>query len=493
MAWRDQLFARKSVEVLLAEMAGEHRLRRCLGPLSLTALGVGAIIGAGIFVLTGLAARDFAGPGLILSFTFAGIGCALAALCYAEFASTVPVAGSAYTYAYATLGELFAWIIGWDLLLEYAVASSAVAHGWAHYLQSLFRLFGASIPAAVLDTPIDYDVEAGHWMMTGGILNLPALLIVLAITVVLVIGIRESARFNAGMVALKLLVVVFVIAVGATYVEPRNWHPFLPFGFGGVLKGSAYVFFAYIGFDSVSTHAEEAIHPQRDVPIGIIVSLLLCTVLYILVAAVLTGMVPSASLSIDAPVADAFAARGMHAAVLLIATGALIGITSVLLVLLLSGSRVLLAMARDGLLSYRFFGAVHPRFRTPYKATILLGAGVATLAALFPLRLLADLVNIGTLMAFVVVCSAVIIMRRTHPDLERPFRTPWVPLLPGLGIVVNLAMMLALGWHNWARLGIWLVIGLVIYFTYGRKRSTLALSKELALGGASPGGRIADR
>ena len=492
MTWRQQLWARKSIDVLLAEMAGEHRLRRCLGPVSLTALGVGAIIGAGIFVLTGLAARDYAGPGLVLSFAFAGIGCALAALCYAEFASTVPVAGSAYTYAYATLGELFAWIIGWDLVLEYVVASSTVAHGWAHYLDTFLNLFGIAIPSAWISNPFDYDAASGQWLVTGAYLNLPAALIVFAITAVLVVGIRESARFNAGMVMLKVAVVLFVIAVGAVHVEPANWHPFLPFGLGGVLQGSAYVFFAYIGFDAVSTHAEEAINPQRDLPIGILASLALCTVLYILVAGVLTGMVPSPEIDIHAPVAEAFARRGMGIAVLIISVGALVGITSVLLVLMLSGSRVLLAMARDGLISRDFFGAIHPRFLTPHLATMVMGTAVAVLAALFPLKLLADLVNIGTLLAFVVVCAAVIIMRRTHPDLERPFRTPWVPVVPALGIAVNLAMMLALGWHNWLRLFVWLGIGLVIYATYGRKRSAMALSHELGLGGASPGGRTID-
>jgi APA family basic amino acid/polyamine antiporter len=493
MTWRKQLWARKSVEVLLAEMAGEHRLRRCLGPVSLTALGVGAIIGAGIFVLTGLAARDYAGPGLVLSFTFAGIGCALAALCYAEFASTVPVAGSAYTYAYATLGELFAWIIGWDLVLEYVVASSTVAHGWSHYLDTFLNLFGIAIPAAWINNPFDYDPVAAQWVVTGAYMNLPAALAVLAITVILVIGISESARFNAAMVILKVAVVLFVIVVGATYVDTANWHPYLPFGIGGVLQGSAYVFFAYIGFDAVSTHAEEALDPQRDIPIGILASLGFCTVLYILVAAVLTGMVPYAQIDIHAPVAEAFARQGMGIAVLFISSGALIGITSVLLVLMLSGSRVLLAMARDGLISRQFFGAVHPRYQTPHLATIVVGIAVAILAALFPLKLLADLVNIGTLLAFVVVCAAVIIMRRTHPDLPRPFRTPWVPAVPILGIVINLAMMLALGWHNWMRLFVWLAIGLVIYGVYGRKRSALALSEELSLGGASPGGRPLDR
>ena len=489
---RNQLFAVKPVDVLLAELAGEHRLRRVLGPVALTALGVGAIIGAGIFVLTGLAAHDKAGPGLILSFVVAGIGCALAALCYAEFASMVPVAGSAYTYAYATLGELFAWIIGWDLVLEYAVASSTVAHGWSHYFLSFLAIFGITLPERWTGTPIDIDPTSHLWVATGSYCNLPAALVVLFISVVLVVGIRESATFNAAMVILKLVVVLLVIGLGSAYIRPENWRPFLPYGWGGVLKGASYVFFAYIGFDSVSTHDEEARNPQRDVPIGIIASLALCTVLYILVAAVLTGMVPYTAISIDAPVAAAFATRGLRIAVFFISLGAVVGITSVLLVLLLSQERVLLAMARDGLIPREFFGAVHPRFRTPHKATILTGVLVATVAALFPLRILAELVNIGTLMAFVIVCAAVMVMRRTNPQLPRPFRTPFVPAVPVLGMAMNFWMMCGLGWENWTRLFVWLAVGLVIYFSYGRKRSTMALelAAELAATGASAAGRL---
>jgi APA family basic amino acid/polyamine antiporter len=427
----------------------------------------------------------------VLSFVVAGIGCAFAGLCYAEFAAMVPVAGSAYTYAYATLGELFAWIIGWDLVLEYAVASSTVAHGWSHYFISFLGLFDITLPAQWIGNPIDFDPAANVWAWTGAYLNLPAALVVLLVTVVLVVGIRESAGFNAAMVILKLAVVIFVIVVGAGYVNTANWHPFLPFGVSGVLSGAGYIFFAYIGFDSVSTHAEEARNPQRDVPIGIVASLAICTVLYILVAGVLTGMVRYDQIDIHAPVADAFAKQGMPTAVFLISLGAVVGITSVLLVLLLSQARVLLAMARDGLIPMSFFGAVHPRFQTPHKATILTGVVVATVAALFPLKILADLVNIGTLMAFVVVCAAVMVMRRTHPDLRRPFRTPFVPLVPILGIAINLALMFSLGWHNWLRLGVWLAIGLVIYFGYGQKRSTIRLAEELAQSGI--GGRAAGR
>jgi APA family basic amino acid/polyamine antiporter len=474
MTLREQMFTRKPVHVLLADTEGEHGLRRVLGPVALTALGVGCIIGAGIFVLTGLAANHYAGPALVLSFVIAGIGCTLAGLCYAEFAAMVPVAGSAYTYAYATLGELMAWIIGWDLVLEYAVASSTVAHGWSHYFVSLLGIFDIVLPQAWTGNPFDFDPARGEWFLTGAVMNLPALVIVLLVTVVLVIGIRESAGFNAGMVILKVAVVLFVIVVGAGYVNTANWQPFMPNGMPGVLKGAAYIFFAYIGFDSVSTHAEEARNPQRDVPIGIMVSLLLCTILYILVAGVLTGMVPYHEIDLDAPVAEAFAARGLAVAHLLIAIGAVVGITSVLLVLLLSQARILLALARDGLISRRFFGSVHPRFRTPHRATILTGILVGLAGAIFPLKLLADLVNIGTLMAFVVVCAAVIVMRRTNPDLHRPFRTPLMPWVPLGGIAVNLTMMFSLGWENWLRLAVWLAIGLVIYFVYGRKHSRLA-------------------
>ena len=476
MGLRQQLFAVKSVKLFEEEMASGNRLRRVLGPVALTTMGIGAIIGAGIFVLTGLAANVYAGPGLTLSFVVAGFGCGLAALCYAEFASMVPVAGSAYTYAYATLGELFAWIIGWDLLLEYAVASSTVAHGWSHYFYSFLQLFGIHLPTQWTASPIAFDPDTHGWVQTGSYCNLPAALVVLGITVILVVGIRESARFNATMVLLKLAVVGFVIVVGAFYIRPENWHPYLPYGVSGVFRGAAYIFFAYIGFDSVSTQAEEARNPQRDVPIGIIASLALCTILYILVAAVLTGMVPYHDIDLDAPVALAFGARGLPVAVFLISLGAVVGITSVLLVLLLSQARILLAMARDGLISYRFFGAVHPRFRTPYKASILTGVLVAAVAALFPLKILADLVNIGTLMAFVIVCAAVLVMRRTNPGLRRPFRTPLVPLVPILGVASNLLMMFYLGWENWLRLFVWLIIGLAIYFTYSRYHSRLARS-----------------
>jgi APA family basic amino acid/polyamine antiporter len=490
----NQLFARKPLSLLLEEMAGENRLRRVLGPVQLTSLGVGAIIGTGIFVLTGVAAHDKVGPALTLSFVVSGFACIFAALCYAEFASLVPVAGSAYTYAYATLGELFAWIIGWDLVLEYAVGSATVAHGWSHYFQDFIGILGLKLPHAFTNAPFDFNPATGQLVATGTLLDLPALLIAGLVTTVLVVGIRESASFNAAMVIVKVVIVFFVIIVGAFYVDPKNWQPFAPYGltgisffghtlFGqtgpggeplGMLAGAAVIFFAYIGFDSVSTHAEEARNPRRDVPIGIVTSLVLCTILYIAVAAVLTGMVPYHKINIDAPVSDAFKQVGLPWAQFLISLGALAGITSVLLVLMLSQPRVMLAMARDGLVPSGFFGAVHERFRTPWKSTILTGVFVGLMGALVPLRILAELVNIGTLLAFVIVCAAVLIMRRTYPQVERPFRCPLVPLVPILGIALCLLLMFSLPAENWLRLVIWLLLGFGIYFGYGRHHSTLA-------------------
>ncbi len=490
----NQLFRTKPLSLLLEEMKSENRLRRVLGPVTLTSLGVGAIIGTGIFVLTGVGAHDKAGPALILSFAVSGLACVFAALCYAEFASMVPVAGSAYTYAYATLGELFAWIIGWDLVLEYAVGSATVAHGWSAHFQDLLGSFNIHIPKVLANAPFDFNPLTGHFLITGTYFDLPAILITAIITAILVKGIKESASFNAGMVIVKLTIVLFVIVVGAFYIDPKNWQPFAPYGFTGIsffghtlfgqtgasgaplgmLAGAAIIFFAYIGFDSVSTHAEEARRPNRDVPIGIIASLIICTVLYIAVSAILTGMVPSDKIDINAPVANAFAQQGLPWAQRLIDVGAITGITSVLLVMMLSQPRVLLAMARDGMVPPSVFGVVHPKFRTPWKSTIITGLFVGTMATFLPLRILAELTNIGTLLAFVIVCSAVLIMRRTHPDAERPFRAPWVPLVPVLGILSCLVLMLSLPAENWWRLIVWLLIGFIIYFTYSRRHSVMS-------------------
>jgi basic amino acid/polyamine antiporter, APA family len=487
------LLAKKSGALLLRDAGGAYALRPILGPLQLTSLGIGAIIGAGIFVIIGVVAKDKAGAATMLSFVVAGTACGFAALCYAEFASMVPIAGSAYTYAYATLGELFAWIIGWDLLLEYGVGAASVAHGWSHYFVDFLGLLQIYLPPAFINSPFDFDPRSGRFIATGAIVDLPALLISAALTIVLVIGIKRSANFNFFMVVIKLAVVLLIIAVGIFYIDPANWHPFAPYGYAGVslfgktvigqhgaggeplgmMAGAAVVFYAYIGFDSVSTHAEEARDPSRDVPIGIIGSLTLCTVLYIAVAAVLTGMVPYQQIDIDAPLAKAFGRTGLPWAHALISVGALTGITSVLMVLMLSQPRIMLAMARDGLLPNRFFGAVHPRFRTPWKSTILTGTVVGVMGALLPLRMLAELVNIGTLLAFVIVCAAVLIMRRTNPEMPRPFRCPLVPLVPLLGISFCLLLMFSLPVENWLRLIVWLLIGFAIYFSYGRWHSVL--------------------
>jgi len=502
----NQLFARKPLEMLLEEMKGENRLRRVLGPVQLSALGVGAIIGAGIFVATGAAAHNVAGPALMFSYVIAGITCIFAALCYAEFAAMVPVAGSAYTYAYATLGELFAWIIGWDLVLEYAVGSATVATGWSGYFQNVMQKLGFVLPLAFRESPWRYD--AGHIVGTGSTFNLPAVIIVAIITAILVKGISESATFNGLMVMVKLAAVLFVIGVGAFYVNTANWHPLAPYGwtglniFGnhvagqqdasgsplGMLAGAAIIFFAYIGFDSVSTHTEEAKNPQRDVPIGIMASLLICTVLYIAVSAVLTGMVPTNEINIDAPVVEAFKRAGLTWMQYLVAAGAMTGITSVLLVMMLSQPRIMLALARDGLVPQGFFGDIHPSFRTPWKSTILTGLFVATMAGFVPLSILAEMTSIGTLFAFVIVCGAVLVMRRTNPHANRPFRAPLVPLVPILGILTCLLLMFSLPVENWYRLIVWMIVGLVIYFTYGIRHSGLRKQNE-ALQGAGVGNR----
>jgi APA family basic amino acid/polyamine antiporter len=501
------LFARKPLHALQEEAAaeGEGRLRRALGPFQLTAIGMGAIIGAGIFVTTGAIARQTTGPALILSYVVAGVACFFTALCYAEFASLVPVAGSAYTYAYATLGELLAWVMGWDLVLEYGVGAALVANGWSGYLQSVLSSFGMALPRAVSGPVVRYDPQLGHLLATGSVVNLPAVLIVGALMAVLVAGIRESARFNTAMVVVKVGAVLFVVGVGAFYVDPANWHPFAPYGmagtgifgktlFGhtdaggrpvGMLAGAALAFLSYFGFDAVSAQSEEARRPQRDVPIAILASLLICTALYMAVIAVLTGMVRYDRLDLNAPLANAFAQVGLGWAKLLIALAGVAGITTVLLVLLLSLSRILLAIARDGLLPPRFFGAIHPRFRTPYKATLATGLFVGAATAFLPIDLLVNLAIMGTLLAFVIVCAAIPIMRRTHPEVERPFRVPWVPLIPILGVLSCLLLMFSLPSENWLRLLLWFLVGMAIYALYGRRHSVLA--RRSAAGGKDGG------
>ncbi len=628
MNWKRQLFARKDLEMLLAEAAGEHRLHRVLGPVALTSLGVGCIIGAGIFVMTGRAAAQDAGPAVVISFGIAALGCAFAALCYAEFAAMAPVAGSAYTYAYTTLGEIFAWMIGWDLILEYAMGCATVASAWSGYLNKFLLVMPPhwQIPPQLLSDPFSTmeGLEGHAWF------NLPSVLIMAVVTTILVLGIRESARTNALLVIIKVAVVIFVIIVGCGYLSRGNWtkvpvtqrllpqdrvmpglvkdycrelagppradalagaahgvsgvqaapprakvlvrelsavyrrewaqqearrlekagrlsaagaaamvatveqvtesdvpreaadravvahllpavraagakeetshwgilgliglnrwlvpiddatrSPFAPYGLAGIMLGASIVFFAYIGFDSISTHAEEARYPQRDVPLGILVSLLLCTLLYMAVAAVITGMIPYPTIDIKAPIAAAFSdkavaehSRTLNVASGLIAAGGLAGMTSVLLVLFLSQARIFMAMARDGLLP-RVFGAIHPRFRTPHIATLVTGSVICVVAALTPIQKLEEMVNVGTLLAFVMVCAAVLILRFQRPHAQRPFRCPAVVVVAPLGMVVNLVLTLFLPLDTWLRLVIWLVVGLTIYFAYSRRHSLL--------------------
>ncbi len=457
------------------------------------ALGIGATVGTGIYVLSGEVAQKYAGPSLMLSFLLAAVGCGFAALCYSELASMVPVAGSAYTYAYATLGELIAWVIGWDLILEYAIGSAAVANGWSSYFGELMHnLLGFKLDPRLMMTPFDYNMKDGTWYFNMVALasgetvhawfNLPAVIVTLAITVVLVVGIRESAGFNAAIVLLNIGVILTIVGVGAAYVNPAHWHPFLhkERGWSGVFEGAGRIFFAYIGFDSISTHAEEARNPQRDLAIGIMGALFVCTILYVLVAAVLTGMVPYTEIDIFAPLASAFRAKGLTTASSLVSLGIVMGLTSSLLVGNLSQARILMAMARDGLLPERFFAAIHPRFKTPWKATIVVGVVVALAGAFAPFGFLAELVSIGTLFAFVIVCAAVWFLRHTNPEIPRPFRTPAMPFVASMGILINGLLICSLGVDNWLRLLIWLVVGLVIYFTYGRAHSKVDLAAEAA-------------
>ena len=473
------LLCTKSVERIVSDVEHGSHLKRSLTAWDLTMLGIGAIIGTGIFVLTGTAAANQAGPGIMGSYFVAGLACGFAALCYAEFASMIPVAGSAYTYAYATMGEIFAWLIGWDLILEYAVGSMTVAIGWSGYMQKLLHGVGIELPAWMAAAPPD------------GIINLPAVIIVLLITALLVMGIRESARANAVMVTVKLIAIVFFIGAGATFVKPENWTPFMPFGWSGVMAAAAVVFFAYIGFDAVSTTAEEARNPQRDLPIGIIASLIICTLLYLLVAAVLSGIVRVTDMRgnqqfLNAPVAYALSIIEQDWAAYLVSAGAVAGITSVLLVMLMSQPRIFFAMSRDGLLPERV-SKVHPRFGTPYITTIITGVVVAIVAGLTQIQTVGEMTSIGTLFAFVVVCVAVLVLRKKRPDARRPFKVPFGSVFPVLGIISCLYLMLSLPVITWVRFLVWLDLGIAIYWTYGRLHSPLVDKAEQAERSAGQG------
>lgn len=457
------LFRTKAIN---ADMYCDTGLRRCLSAFDLTMLGIGAIIGAGIFVLTGIAAATKAGPAIVLSFVLAGFACAFAALAYAELAAAVGGCGSAYGYAYAGFGEFIAWIIGWDLILEYGVATAAVAIGWSGYLNNALTAIGLPLPPALTHSPAD-----------GGVVNLAAALVILILAVLLAVGVHYSARFNAAMVLIKVSAIAVFIAVASGHVDPGNWVPFLPFGWEGVASGAALIFFAYIGFDAVSTATEETINPPRDVPIGIIASLGVCTVVYILVSGLLTGIVPYHTLNVASPVADSLLRLGHQWASAVIAAGAIAGLTTVMLVLFYALTRIFLAMSRDGLLPPGI-SRIHPGTKTPVRTILASGAVMAAIAGFTPIGDVAELVNIGTLAAFVLVCGGVIALRRTHPDLPRPFRSPWMPVAPLLGIAFCLYLMASLPLVTWIRFVVWLALGMVVYFLYSMRHSALARSPQ---------------
>ena len=483
----------------------ESGMHRALSATNLTTLGIGAIIGAGIFVLTGQAAAQYAGPAIVISFIISGLACLFAGLCYAEFASMIPISGSAYTYAYSTLGEFMAWIIGWDLILEYLFAASTVSVGWSGYMVSFLKDFGLSIPpqytaawnSVLVDIPkigwkplteqLSASLTASGVAVDSlphvtAILNLPAMFIIAAITILLVIGIKESAGFNNVMVIIKVFVILLFIGIGFFFINKANWHPFIPpntgewghFGWSGILRGSAVIFFAYIGFDAVSTAAQEAKNPQRDMPIGILGSLGISTVLYILVAIVLTGIVSYTFLNVADPIAVGVDAMGKGLFWLrpIIKIAAIAGLSSVVLVMMLGQPRIFYAMSKDGLLPERF-ARIHPRFKTPYYSTILTGSVAFVLAGILPINILGELVSIGTLLAFAIVCIGIIFLRVKRPELKRPFRTPFVPLVPILGAGICLIQMYSLPLDTWLRLIIWMAIGMLIYFTYGLRHSKL--------------------
>ena len=492
----NQLFATKSIAELHEQESSGNQLNRALSATALTLLGIGGIIGTGIFVLTGTAAAQHAGPALALSFIVAGIGCTLAGLCYAEFAAMIPVSGSAYSYSYATLGEGVAWFIGWNLILEYLFAVATVSTGWSGYALSLLEQFGIHLPDALTHAPLDQGATTLSIVSTGAIINVPAMLIVAIIATICYIGIKQSAAFNSVIVAIKVTVVILFIALGVHYVSPTHWHPFIPpntgefgrYGWSGVMAASGVIFFAYIGFDAISTAAQETRNPQRDMPIGILASLVICTLLYVIVALVLTGMVSYKELDVPAPIAlalDKYPALQWLG--LPVKLGALAGMTSVMLVMTLAQARIFFAMARDGLLP-PWFSRVHPKFKTPSTGTALTGICAAIIGGLFPVRILGELVSIGTLAAFVTVCLGVLVLRRTRPDLPRPFRAPAANITCIFGAIICFAMMVSLGLPTWIRLVVWTFVGLLVYLGYGRKHSRVrvAMNGSGSAAGAKP-------
>jgi basic amino acid/polyamine antiporter, APA family len=512
------LLAKKPLKLILDEAAetGEHSLRRALGPTNLVSLGIGAIIGTGIFVLTGAASAQYAGPAIVLSFVLAAVGCVFAGLCYAEFAAMIPVAGSAYTYGYATLGEIFAWVIGWDLILEYAFGAATVASGWSGYVISFLQDFGIRVSPALAGAPgTKFVMYNGHWeklsrvqaaldlkhidvnslqSMTSSF-NLLGFIGIALVTTILVIGIKESANFNSFIVVVKVCVLLVFLGLGINYIMGHhaetlaNWHPFIPpnegvfgkYGWSGIVRAAGVIFFAYIGFDAVSTAAQEAKNPKRDMPIGILGSLIICTILYILVAGVLTGLVNYKTLNIPDPIALGIDQTGVRWGSFLVKLGAICGLSSTMVVMLLGQSRVFFSMSKDGLLP-TWFSKVHPKFRTPYISSIFVGIFVAFFAALIPISILGELVSIGTLLAFVIVCAGVWALRIKNPEQPRPFKTPWVPFTPIMGMVISLLMMIGLPGDTWLRLLVWLVIGMAVYFFYGRHHSRVQRGEAVPVG-----------